>query len=123
MKNAEAILKDYNLYLTQEETYALNTYYLSSIFHDLENNHKKFKELNANLKLSIFLRVLEQRPRPDYIDSYIFDLASNDIDKYIRNLRNLERNRMTSPLTLDFQMMITQTKNILQPKKDNIFNI
>ena len=116
MKNAEAILKDYNLYLTQEETYALNTYYLSSIFHDLENNHKKFKELNANLKLSIFLRVLEQRPSRDYIDSYISDLA-NDIDKYIRNLRNLERSRMTSPLTLDFQMMITQTKNILQPKK------
>lgn len=116
MKKARVILEDYNLNLTSEEIYALNTYYLSSIFHDLENNHKKFKELNANLKLSIFLRVLEQQPSRDYIDSYISDLA-NDIDKYIRNLRNLERSRMTSPLTLDFQMMITQTKNILQPKK------
>ena len=117
MKKAESILKDYNLNLTSEEIYTLNMYYLSSIFHDLENNHKKFKELNANLKLSIFLRVLEQRPNPNYVDSYIHDLASNDIDKYIRNLRNLERSRMTTPLTLDFQMMITQTKNILQPKK------
>ena len=117
MDNAQSILEDYNLNLTSEEIYSLNLFHLSSIFYDLENNHKKFNELNANSKLSIFLRVLEQRPSFDYIDSYISTLFSNNIDKYIRNLRNLEISRMTTPVTLDFQMMITQTKNILQPKK------
>ena len=117
MSETKEALKAYNLYLTTEETDMINMHYLSKIFKDLEENHKNFKELNENLKLSIFLRVLEQRLSPEKINSYINNLLSNNIDKYINSLIHSERSHMTTGETLDFQMMITQTKNILQPKK------
>ena len=113
----KTLVEKYNLFLTYEETDIVNTNYLYNIFKDLEDNHKKFKNLNSNLKLSIFLRVLEQHLTSDKIDKYLDDLDNNQIDKYLNNLMNSERNYMSTQETLDFQMMMAQTKKILQPKK------
>ena len=117
MDKPSEILKNYNLNLTSEEIDMVNKYYLSSIYKDLNANHKNFDKLNDNLKLAIFLRILEQRPKQYYIHRLLDYLISDNIDKYIQSLRELPNGRMSTPETKDFQMMLTQTKNIKKPKK------
>lgn len=117
IKKAAETLENYNLNLTYEEVSILNINHLSNIVNDLEKFHPKFLNLSDNTKLAIILRIIEQHSSSQQIKQYLDYLSSNNIDKYLQVLNTTMRSRMSTENSLNFQMMLTQTKNIYKPKK------
>ena len=110
-------LNDSNLYLTSEEVDTLNMNYLSNIYNNILKEHKKFSNFNSNLKLALFLRVLEESPSFEKIEYYLNQLEFKKFEKYIRDIKEKKLNRLTTKESTDFQMMLIQTGNIIKPKK------
>ena len=117
MSLARKAVEKYNLNLTMEEIYQLNVNYFYNIISKLEKVYSKFDNLSDNLKLAIFLRILEQNPTNQQIDSYLNYLTTNNIDRYLRVLNNTLKSRMSTEESLNFQIMLTETKTIYKPKK------
>ena len=115
--NYENILNSYNLFLTYEEMDILNMNYIFTIFYNLSNNYRKFKEITDNFKLSLILRIMEEHPTENQINLYLKQLASNELDKYLKSLIHNEENRMSRRETINFQLMLIQTKTIYKLRK------
>ena len=115
-KKSKDILEMYNLNLTLEENNILNINYFSNIMKNLESSHK-FKSLSEHLKLAIFLRIIEQHPTDQQINEYLSFLTTKNLDKYLQLLNNTVKSRMSTEESINFQIMLTQIKNIYKPKK------
>ena len=116
-KKAKETLENFNMHLTYEENNFLNIHYLANIINNLQKSHKKFTSLSDNIKLAIVLRIIEQHPTNNQIEHYLDYLTSNNIKKYLEILNNTAKTRMSTEESLNFQMMLTLTKNINKPKK------
>ena len=114
---AQETLQNFNMFLSYEETNFFNLRYLSNIINDLQKSHKKFTRVPDNIKLAIVLRIIEQHPTSTQIDYYLDYLTTNNRNKYLQILNNTAKTRMSTEESLNFQMMLTQTKNINKPKK------
>ena len=116
-KTISKALNDCNLYLTSEEIDTLNMNYLSNIYKYLQKKHKKFLNLKHNLKMALFLRVLEEGSTFEQIESYLKLFEFKNFDEYIKKLKEPKLSRLTTQNSTDFQMMLIQTRNIIKPKK------
>ena len=116
-KNSKETLENFNLNLTKEEIHLLNINYFTNILNKLISSHTKFKYLSDHLKLAIFLRIIEQHPTDQQINQYLNFLTTKNLDKYLQILNNTAKSRMSTELSINFQLMLTQIKNIYKPKK------
>ena len=105
-------MNDYNLNLTLEESDILNIYHMNEIMKDWND---KINKMSDTLKLSMFLRILEN-PINDNIDKDIDDLNS-DRDKYLQELIKTPLSFVTTKETINFQLMLIQSESVLKPKK------
>ena len=116
-KKSKEILDNFNLNLTFEENNFLNIYYFTNIINSLQSSHTKFRTLSDHLKLAIFLRIIEQHPTENQIDIYLNYLTTKNLDKYLQILHNTAITHMSTEESINFQIMLTQIKNICKPKK------